>query len=124
MPRRGKSKKPPVRTGDAYVRLPLPSGVPVLMCFYGDPCKVDVSVEEDTYRQRYWMCANYAFDPTPRQIRIGLLTPPPLCDFEQWIDTEIKEEDKRYMEMCKKWEAKRLERVEKRRQEEAAEKER
>ena len=73
MPRRGKSKKPPVRTGDAYVRLPLPSGVPVPMCFYGDPCKVDVSVEEDTYRQRYWMCANYAFDPTPRQIRIGLL---------------------------------------------------
>ena len=43
------------------------------MCFYGDPCKVDVSVEEDTYRQRYWMCANYAFDPTPHQIRIGLL---------------------------------------------------
>ena len=73
MPRRGKSKKPLVRTGDAYVRLPLPSGVSVPMCFYGDPCKVDVSVEEDTYRQRYWMCANYAFDPTPRQIRIGLL---------------------------------------------------
>ena len=43
------------------------------MCFCGDPCKVDVSVKEDTYRQRYWMCANYAFDPTPRQIRIGLL---------------------------------------------------
>jgi len=40
MPRRGKSKKPPVRTGDAYVPLPLPSGVPVPMCFCGDPCKV------------------------------------------------------------------------------------
>ena len=53
-----------------------------------------------------------------------LRTPPPLCDFEQWIDTEIKPEDKRYMELCKKWEAERLERVEKRRQEEAAEKER
>ena len=53
-----------------------------------------------------------------------LQTPPPLCDFEQWIDTEIKEEDKRYMEMCKKREVERLERVEKRRQEEAAEKER
>ena len=73
MPRRGKSKKPPVRTGDAFVPLPLPSGVPVPMCFCGDPCKVDVSVEEDTYRQRYWMCANYTFDPTPRQICIGLL---------------------------------------------------
>jgi len=53
-----------------------------------------------------------------------LQTPPPLCDFEQWIDTEIKAEDKRYMELCKKWEAERLERVEKRPQEEAAEKER
>ena len=52
-----------------------------------------------------------------------LQTPPPLCDFEQWIDTEIKE-DKRYMELCKKWEAERLERLEKRCQEEAAEKER
>ncbi|KAG2535708.1 hypothetical protein PVAP13_9NG130119 [Panicum virgatum] len=76
MPRRGKSKKHPVRTGDAFVRLPLTSVVPVLMCFCGDPCKVHVSVEEDTYRQRYWMCANYAFDPSPRHIRIGLLTPP------------------------------------------------
>ena len=53
-----------------------------------------------------------------------LQTPPPLCDFEQWIDTEIIPEDKRYMELCKKWEAERLERLEKRRQEEAAEKER
>ena len=73
MPRRGKSKKPLVRTGDAYVRLPLPSGVPVSMCFCGDPCKVDVSIKEGTYKQRYRMCANYTFDPTPRQIRIGLL---------------------------------------------------
>ena len=53
-----------------------------------------------------------------------LQTPPPLCDFEQWIDTTIKPEDKRYMELCKKWEAERLERVEKRCQEEAVEKER
>ena len=73
MPRRGKSKKPPVRTGDAFVPLPLPSGVPVPVCLCGDPCKVAKSDEEDTYKQRYWMCANYAFDPTPRQIRIGLL---------------------------------------------------
>ena len=53
-----------------------------------------------------------------------LQTPPPLCDFEQWIDTTIKPEDKRYMELCKKWVAERPERVEKRRQEEAAKKER
>ena len=69
----GNQRNPSVRTGDAYVRLPLPSGFPVPMCFCGDPCKVYVSIEEGTYRQRYWMCANYTFDPTPRQIRIGLL---------------------------------------------------
>ena len=138
--------------GSAYERLPLPSGVPVPMCYCGDRCKVAKSDEEDTYRQRYWMCDNFAFEPTPRQIRIGLLVniyvlstltlilfeimceycvtmgcfvdPSPLCDFVQWIDTKIKEEDKRYMELCKKWEAERLETVEKRRQEEEAEKER
>ena len=53
-----------------------------------------------------------------------LQTPQPLCDFKQWIDTEIKQEDKRYLELCKKWEAERLEMMEKRCQEEAAEKER
>ncbi|KAG2587730.1 hypothetical protein PVAP13_5NG166700 [Panicum virgatum] len=124
MPRRGKSSKPTVPVGNAYAALPLPSGVHVPMCFCGNPCKVAESDEKDTYKQRYWMCANYAFDPPRRMIRIGLLTPPPLCDFEQWIDMEIIPEDKRYMELCKKWEAERLERVEKRRQEEVAEKER
>ena len=73
MPRRGKFSRPQVRMGNAFARLPLPSGVPVPMCFYGDPCKVAKSEEEETYNQRYWMCENYAFDPTARQIRIGLL---------------------------------------------------
>ena len=73
MPSRGKSKKPPVRTGDAFARLPLPSGVPVTMCFCGDPCNVAKSKEEEMYKQRYWMCENYAFDPTPHRIRIGLM---------------------------------------------------
>ena len=73
MSRRGKSSKPTVWVGNAYAALPLPSGVPVPMCFCGDPCKVVESDEEDTYKQRYWMCANYAFDPPPRMIRIGLL---------------------------------------------------
>ena len=40
-------------TGNAFDPLPLPSGVSVSMCFYGDPCKVAKSDEEDTYRQRY-----------------------------------------------------------------------
>jgi hypothetical protein len=58
-------------TGNAFDPLPLPSGVPVPMCWCGDPCKVAKSDEEDTYRQRYWMCSNYAFEPTERQRRIG-----------------------------------------------------
>jgi hypothetical protein len=43
----------------------------VPMCFCGDPCKVAKSNEEESYKQRYWMCKNYAFDSTPRQIHIG-----------------------------------------------------
>ena len=50
-------------------------------------------------------------------------TPPPLCDFEQWIDTEIKESDKRLLQGLKEWDAEHLEILEKRRREEAAEKE-
>ena len=50
-------------------------------------------------------------------------TPPPLCDFEQWIDTEIKQEDKKWMETLKRLDAEREERLERRRKEEAAEKE-
>ena len=37
-------------TGNIFDPLPLPSGVPVSMCFRGDPCKVAKSDEEDTYR--------------------------------------------------------------------------
>ncbi|CAN6297963.1 unnamed protein product [Urochloa humidicola] len=124
MSRRGKTSKPRRRFGNAYARLELPSGVPVPMCFCGDSCKVAESEEEETYRQRYWMCANYAFEPTPLQIRIGLMTPPPLCDFEQWIDTEIKPEDKAWLERLKQWQAEDKELLERKRQAEAAEKER
>ncbi|CAN6210202.1 unnamed protein product [Urochloa humidicola] len=124
MPRRGKTSKPRRRFGNAYARLPEPTGVPVPMCFCGDRCKVAQSEEEETYRQRYWMCVNYAFDPTPLQIRIGLMTPPPLCDFEQWIDTEIKQEDKDWLERLKRWEAEDKELKERKRQAEAVEKER
>ncbi|CAN6337780.1 unnamed protein product [Urochloa humidicola] len=124
MPRRGKPSKPRSRVGNAYAKLPLSSGVPVPMCFCGDPCKVEKSAEDETYKLRYWMCANYAFEPTPHQIRIDLLTPPPLCDFEEWIDTEIKEEDKNWLEQLKKWTAEDKELLERRRATEAAEKER
>jgi hypothetical protein len=73
MPRRGKSNKPMVMTGTTFTHLPLPSGLSVPMCYYGDPCKLAKSDEEKTYNQRHWMCDNYASNPTPRQIRIGLM---------------------------------------------------
>jgi primosomal protein N'' len=46
-----------------------------------------------------------------------LQSPPPLCDFEQWIDTEIKEEDKEYLRRMKQWDAERKELLEKTREE-------
>jgi hypothetical protein len=59
--------------GTNFTRLPLLSGVPVPMCFCGNPYKIVKSDEEESYYQRYWMCENYTIDPTPHQIRIGLL---------------------------------------------------
>ena len=58
-------------TENAFDPLPLPSGVSLPMCFCGDPSKVAKSDEEDTYRQRYWMCSNFAFEPIQRQRRIN-----------------------------------------------------
>ena len=52
-----------------------------------------------------------------------LQTPPPLYDFEQWIDTESKPEDKEWMQKLLRWEAEDKEMMEKRRREEALEKE-
>ena len=50
-------------------------------------------------------------------------TPPLLCDFEQWIDTKIKPEDKEWMQKLLRWEAQDNEMMEKRYGEEAAKKE-
>ena len=58
-------------TENAFDLLPLPSGVPVPMCFYSDLYKVAKSDEEDMYRQRYWMCSNFVFEPTLRQCHIN-----------------------------------------------------
>ena len=52
-----------------------------------------------------------------------LQTPPPLCDFEQWIDTEIKPEDKEWMQKLLRWETEDKEMMEKRRGEDAVKKE-
>ena len=48
-------------TRNVFDPLPLPSGVPVPMCFCGDPYKVAQFDEEDMYKQRYWICANFTF---------------------------------------------------------------
>ena len=48
--------------------------------------------------------------------------PPPLCDFEQWIDTEIETEDKEWMQKRLRWEVE-DKMMGKRRGEEAAKKE-
>jgi hypothetical protein len=56
-------------TESPYVPKPLHSGVPILMCFCDDPCKVDISKDEAIYKQRYWMCSNFAWEPTERQHR-------------------------------------------------------
>nr|TKW26452.1 hypothetical protein SEVIR_3G190300v2 [Setaria viridis] len=109
-------------TRNTFDPLPLPSGV-LPMCFCGDPCKVAKSDTEDTYKQRYWMCSNFTFEPTLRQRRINKMTPPPLCDLEQWIDTEIKFEYKEEMQEILRWEAEKKETMEKRRREEAVENE-
>jgi hypothetical protein len=52
------------------------------------------------------------------------LTPPPLCDFEQWIDKEISQKDKKWLENLKKWDTEDKERIEKIREGLAAEQQR
>jgi hypothetical protein len=32
-------------------------------CYYGDPCKMNVSGDYKTLWQRFWMCDNLAYDP-------------------------------------------------------------
>jgi hypothetical protein len=51
-----------------------------------------------------------------------LQTPPPLYDFEQWIDTEIKESDMRLLQDLKEWDAEHLEILERRHRKGVAEK--
>jgi hypothetical protein len=43
-----------------------------------------------------------------------LQTPPLLYDFEQWIDTEIRESNKRLLQGMKEWDAEIKERYEQR----------
>ena len=79
MPRRGKkagNKKFIWQGRNAFELLPLPSGVPQPMCFCSDPCKVEFNEDEqdeETYLRRYWMCANFAYEPTDKMRLSGWL---------------------------------------------------
>ena len=54
---------------------------------------------------------------------IFFVDPSPLYDFEQWIDTEIKPEDKEWMQKLLRWEIEDKEMMGKRRREDATKKE-
>ncbi|WVZ81890.1 hypothetical protein U9M48_029221 [Paspalum notatum var. saurae] len=86
-----------------YGRMAIPAGLVPPMCFCGDPCKLEMSDEEETFRQRYRMCANRAFDPPENALMKGRIEPPPLCDFEEWIDKEVKEKDREWFNELRDW---------------------
>src|SRR6266540_6818156 len=45
-------------------RVSVPEGVHVKMCLCGTPCRLMRSTDPGyTYGRRYWMCANYKYDP-------------------------------------------------------------
>lgn len=103
-----------------YTRMPIPSDLVVPMCFCGDPCMLQRSEEmDDTYGRRYFMCANWAFDPPPQAMMRGVLEPPPLCDFEQWVDLEQKEEHRKFVAGMKEFNEEIKEAIAKRKREEA-----
>ncbi|KAJ1262602.1 hypothetical protein BS78_09G121200 [Paspalum vaginatum] len=101
-----------------YTRLPIPASMVLPMCFCGDPCKMEKSDEEETYRRRYWMCGNWAFDPPVQAVIRGVPEPLPLCDFEEWIDTEVKPEDRAFLEGCKEFDREMKRRIALRKKEE------
>jgi len=45
-------------------RVSVPEGLRVKMCLCGTPCRLMKSTDPGyTYGRRYWMCANYEYDP-------------------------------------------------------------
>lgn len=66
MPRRAKSKNAYTQQHEnSFTPLPLPSGVPVPMCFCCDMCKVPKS-DKDEALATYRMCVNFVFEPTAK----------------------------------------------------------
>src|SRR6185437_1688066 len=113
----------------------VPQGVQVPMCFCGSLCKLMKSrVLGDDFGKRFFMCENYEYDPPKHYgkdrakvlqntIRVSLSdlvmtsnmiwgkTPPPLCDFVQWLDTEQSQQDKDHAERQARWAAQRWQRM-------------
>jgi hypothetical protein len=48
---------------------PKPEGEPP-ECFYGDPCKMNMSGDYKTMWQWFWMCDNLAYDPEPGDMEV------------------------------------------------------
>uniref|UniRef100_A0A8I7BF96 Uncharacterized protein n=1 Tax=Hordeum vulgare subsp. vulgare TaxID=112509 RepID=A0A8I7BF96_HORVV len=69
----------------------LPRGVEAVRCWCGDLCKVkEVEDFSDWLGMKFFMCANYESDP-PESIYAYIRhpSPPPLCMYYRWIDTEM-----------------------------------
>uniref|UniRef100_A0A8I6Z7P5 Uncharacterized protein n=1 Tax=Hordeum vulgare subsp. vulgare TaxID=112509 RepID=A0A8I6Z7P5_HORVV len=69
----------------------LPRGVEAVRCWCGDLCKVkEVEDFSDWLGMKFFMCANYESDP-PESISAYIRppSPPPLCMYYRWIDTEM-----------------------------------
>ena len=72
-----------------YTRMPIPAGLVPPMFFCGDPCKMEMSDKEQTFRRRYWMCANWAFDPPEKAVMKGGLVSKLLCSYSNSCDGEL-----------------------------------
>lgn len=71
----------------------LPPGIQVVRCWCSHPCKVkevaDISV---WFGMKFFMCPNYEHDPpVPDSPYDKPPSPPPLCPYYRWIDTEQPE---------------------------------
>ncbi|TVU04899.1 hypothetical protein EJB05_48043 [Eragrostis curvula] len=76
--------------------LPLGDGFIAPMCLCGTPCRLVKSlVLGDDYGKRLWMCKNYQYDHSQRLSSSDRRSrsPPPLCEFIQYVDTEQTPED-------------------------------
>ncbi|KAL6640199.1 hypothetical protein ACP70R_022048 [Stipagrostis hirtigluma subsp. patula] len=68
----------------------VPAGLNIPMCLCGDICILREARDCAYYfGRRFFMCANYDHEPTPRKYQgDGRPSPPPLCEFFQWLDLE------------------------------------